>query len=352
MTLTPHPEQAPLAALTPWTCLVCGELGAADVVLNVLLFLPLGAALYRAGAGARGAVAAGAGLSLAIELLQAAVLAGRDGTLSDVVTNTAGAAAGAVIAMAWPRLVRPGPALARRLASLGVLVWGGLLAGSDLALRPTAPGGPLRVSWAPERPGRATFGGTVIGARASGSPLVPGSPPPAALLRDVAGGVATITLSVRPGPPTTSAAPVLDVTDEAERALIGFARSGDALAFTVWTGAARARFRGATVQLDGAFHGLPQDSVVSFAAEVTRRRVRLERLRPAPLHVERRLAAEQGWRLLLPARGGLPDALASIAWLGVPAILILYWASIAVSRARASPGRTGPDSSPIPRGRV
>jgi hypothetical protein len=37
-TLQPAPEMADRAARTPVSCLVCGELGGIDVVLNLLLF--------------------------------------------------------------------------------------------------------------------------------------------------------------------------------------------------------------------------------------------------------------------------------------------------------------------------
>ena len=44
-TLTPTAGSGRSGARTPPWCLVCGELGAVDVLLNVALFVPLGAAL-------------------------------------------------------------------------------------------------------------------------------------------------------------------------------------------------------------------------------------------------------------------------------------------------------------------
>ena len=40
-TLTPNPRQAAASAATPLLCIVCGEGGGTDVLLNLLLFTPL-----------------------------------------------------------------------------------------------------------------------------------------------------------------------------------------------------------------------------------------------------------------------------------------------------------------------
>lgn len=82
----------------------------ADVILNVGAFAPLGWLLARGMAGGATSVAArvlivGAlcgGLSLGIETLQF-FLTSRYSSLIDVVTNTLGAVAGAVLAHRWSR---------------------------------------------------------------------------------------------------------------------------------------------------------------------------------------------------------------------------------------------------------
>ena len=117
LTLEPRPRQAPLSAATPWHCLVCGQLGRVDVILNVALFLPLGFTLFRLGFGPLRSALVGLGISGLVELLQAFVVAGRDPSLSDLLTNTLGAGLGAMLAQAFPRLVRPEPRLAGRLAA-------------------------------------------------------------------------------------------------------------------------------------------------------------------------------------------------------------------------------------------
>ena len=52
-TLIPAPERALAVAATPFLCLVCGEQGSVDVVLNVLLFIPFALGLRWSGVGIR-----------------------------------------------------------------------------------------------------------------------------------------------------------------------------------------------------------------------------------------------------------------------------------------------------------
>lgn len=69
-----------------------------EKALNVVLFVPVGAvvALLRPGWPVLGVAVAGFAASLSLEGVQAFLLAGRDGSLADVATNTAGALIGAV----------------------------------------------------------------------------------------------------------------------------------------------------------------------------------------------------------------------------------------------------------------
>lgn len=83
-----------------------------DVVINLLLYMPLGAVACLAwlprlrAAAAAAATAFGFALSLAMELLQNYV-PGRTTSLSDLVTNTIGAAAGACLALALAPTIIP-----------------------------------------------------------------------------------------------------------------------------------------------------------------------------------------------------------------------------------------------------
>lgn len=76
-------------------------------VLNVVLFMPFGAALYVNRRLLLTAATLGFCLSLTVELLQRFVIPGRQGEVQDLLTNTIGAIAGWVVASA---LIKTRPA--------------------------------------------------------------------------------------------------------------------------------------------------------------------------------------------------------------------------------------------------
>ncbi len=83
-----------------------GQRSLTDTVLNVLLFVPFGSLVLGLWPSSRwwAVVVAGAGLSALIELSQLWVFTWRGAQLSDLVTNTAGAALGFVLAALVLRL--------------------------------------------------------------------------------------------------------------------------------------------------------------------------------------------------------------------------------------------------------
>jgi VanZ family protein len=78
----PHPNP-------PFWCLWCGRHVLLDLTLNVLLFMPLGAALRMRGAALRRAALTGFAISTAVEVAQYWV-PGREPSARDIAANTAG----------------------------------------------------------------------------------------------------------------------------------------------------------------------------------------------------------------------------------------------------------------------
>jgi VanZ like family len=171
LTLGPSPEQTPYSSLTPLLCLVCGPHGGADVLLNTLLFAPMATGLRLLGWPWRRVVATAALLSLSIELLQYYVVPGRDASLSDLLTNTAGAAIAAGFAPHLERIVLPDRVRARHLVLGGIALWLGLLTISAFAMMPWVPSGTLRNDCTRSEGKPEIFTGTVRSVRLNGIPL-------------------------------------------------------------------------------------------------------------------------------------------------------------------------------------
>jgi glycopeptide antibiotics resistance protein len=95
VTLTPRAEYT--APRFDWR-LTSNPRDLAEALLNVVLFLPFGAALRWLRLRLPWAILLGFLLSLAVELLQRFVIPGREGELQDLVANTAGAFLGWLLA--------------------------------------------------------------------------------------------------------------------------------------------------------------------------------------------------------------------------------------------------------------
>jgi hypothetical protein len=123
LTLYPTPQGAESARQTPLLCLVCGDNGGTDVILNLLLFIPFATGLRLAGWRWWQVTLTCTAVSFGVELSQYLWIPGRDASLSDLLTNTTG---GSIAAAAAPLLrvsLAPPPREARRLVLLGVAAW-------------------------------------------------------------------------------------------------------------------------------------------------------------------------------------------------------------------------------------
>jgi hypothetical protein len=183
-TLTPVRDVRGLAAATPLLCLACGDNGGADVVANLLLFLPLAVGLRLSGRS-WGRTVLGCGLlSFTVELLQYRVVSGRDSSLSDLLTNTTSAAIGATLAGIMPRMVAPRPREAAVFFASGSALLLCFLGASAWLLGPSVPDRPLSSSWAHIAPGFDVFTGGIEAVHLDGAPMPPdGTPADSAPLR-------------------------------------------------------------------------------------------------------------------------------------------------------------------------
>ncbi|MES1259516.1 MAG: VanZ family protein [Gemmatimonadota bacterium] len=179
-TLQSNPGAAIAVARLPWYCVVCGDGGAADVALNILLFAPLGFILAALRWRKWGAVLFALLLSISIEVFQSKMLIGRDACVGDVLSNTTGALAGWLGYFGMSALARPSLQFARAGTALLLAVTTGLWFASGAALQPSLTNDAQWVGQ-PTAPGRGPqpFPGTMLSATFDGIEMIEGEVPQA-----------------------------------------------------------------------------------------------------------------------------------------------------------------------------
>ena len=131
------PDQAADIARLPWYCVVCGDSGIADVVLNILLFLPLGVMLRALGWSLKRTFAVALAISIGIEVFQGMLLVGRDACVGDVLSNTLGGTLGWFGFAGLTRLARPTSVFARFGSIATVAVMASLWIATGAGLQPS-----------------------------------------------------------------------------------------------------------------------------------------------------------------------------------------------------------------------
>ncbi len=315
LTLVPDPRQLQAAAATPWYCLLCGDEGLVDVLLNVALFVPFGFALGLMRTRPAYAWFAGLAISMAIELVQAKLVIGRDPSLSDVLTNSSGAWLGAWIGLAAPRLWRPGVARARQLTLASALAWLAMLAFTGTALQQDSPhAAASRLVQAPDRPLQARFDGDILDARVDWA--TPG-------LR--------LAARVRTAGLTERFAPILEIEDGHRFPAARLGQLGQKPTYSSRLRATDLLLRTPTVRIYGGvippapvaaiIEGGQRGATIWTAATINGHRQRAELA----------LTPGAGWMLLLPL--GYPfdrySRWTSAVWLAVPLLLVGFWAGAA-----------------------
>ena len=134
---TLRPQTGELAR--SWSfALLSGDEGPAEVLQNTILFVPLGIALALSHWRALRCIAAGALLSLAVEVTQQ-WLPGRDPSVGDLVFNTLGTAVGVVLVRTAPSWLNPPPARAAWLSLASAVLAATVWLGTGRLLQPMLP---------------------------------------------------------------------------------------------------------------------------------------------------------------------------------------------------------------------
>ena len=179
-TLTPAGQDALVGG--GFFCLSCGAAPVANLLRNILLFLPLGFFSFGVWQSLGASVLLGAALTGAVESAQM-VIPGRNPLLVDLLANTTGAFLGAVAAKSLPFWLQPREPT-RRGGSTRSWAFGGILAAAALVaaapgwlLAPDPPDSALWVHWNHHVPPFGPYPGAVLEAHMGELPLEPGRVP-------------------------------------------------------------------------------------------------------------------------------------------------------------------------------
>lgn len=321
-------------------CLICGSLGGVDAVLNVLLFVPLGIALALAQVRGRTAVGAMSLFSVCIELMQATVIAGRFGTLADVITNSLGGLLGFLAGTHGLRLLRPSPIAARFLALGWMILW---TAGQGVVAYALIPVTTDDAYFArirrPHRDTGTQFPGTVHDARIGPARLrngpVDGSDQVRALYASQRGIPFIATVSA--AGPTAERVEIVIVGGE-NGGIASFEQSGRDLIYGARTGADQLHLRPLWFRIPEAFPGVPDSGAarqMRLHAQYGRSTVTLQvddGMRQQTRRLVHRLS--YGWVLVNPMNvfldGTFDETIVGALWMVVLLLPAGYWGVLAL----------------------
>lgn len=272
---------------------------ASDVILNIILFVPLGIGLGLTGLRP-GAAALIAGLgSGAIELAQLLVVPGRFASVHDIITNTSGAAIGTVLVAGWASRERWWRTLSPWVAGAVIAIW----AGAGFLLRPSFPGNRWYAQWAHDFERTESFRGRVLSLSMQGMPLADGLIGDTRTVRDRARGADTIRheTTVETGPPTGGRAQIVAVVAGPRGEIASMWEDGTAVMARQRLSLSDAGLRTPWIRLENALPARGGDTV-RIEVEMTRRGMRLSVRTAAGVNDTRlALTPDLFWSAFLPA---------------------------------------------------
>jgi hypothetical protein len=324
---------------------MCGTFGTADFIANVILFVPLGAAMRLAGVRRRKAWLITLGLAIGIETAQDWFVSGRESSLSDLISNPLGGALGIALADCRRLLIAPGARLATwmaRAAALGLVAFTVCIAWTlHLSIPRT---GAYWTQVGSTLPQFVPFEGPILAATIDGHPVLNGrvdSATTAAIRAALRSSIATVEARAVPQASSDRLAPLITIYDQwkDEILVLGCRRGGVVF---------RARTRTETLRVHPVSFETVDGCAVGDTTTITAQplghggRVQLG----ATQHGRRTISTIGtgvwlGWRLLVPDDGWWSDLapLFTFLWMAMLFAPIAYWSARADrERAGASGG--------------
>jgi VanZ like family len=245
------------------SCLICGQRGIADAIVNVILFAPLGVGLTLLGLPRRRALLLGALGSCSVELLQI-VIPGRDPSIYDVLCNSLGVGAGIAVVLLIPILAglkAPRSAWFSLAASLcppfAVVLTGTLVS-------PSFPHTMYWGQWTPDFEALEWYRGRVVSARIGDREIPPTRIADSEWVRQALIANKPIDVEVIAGPPVEGLAPIFSIADQYRRGIVLVGADIDDLVFRYSTGAAFFRLDQPYVRLVGGMNGIEPGSRITL----------------------------------------------------------------------------------------
>jgi VanZ like protein len=262
LTLRPGGVSFHQLPVTPPQCLFCGARGSADAVLNILMFVPLG--LIAGGTRKDILRAAGAGLvfSSSIEFAQL-FLPGRYASVSDLLGNSAGAAAGAALLAVFRGSVAGTVKSGAYWAGLGVAA---VFFQAGVLMKPAPTDADYWVGWTPDLSWMPQYDGQVLSAKLNGRSLPPYHPDRAGPHRDLLKDEWTLQGTIVLGSLSRSVSPILSIYDDHQREIVLLGVQRTDLVFRERTIAARLGFDTPDVRVPGVLASLAVSDTVGVAA--------------------------------------------------------------------------------------
>jgi hypothetical protein len=166
--LTLYPD--PNTTTSGWNCIFCGSRATADVILNLILFAPLGAGLGLARVRTKRLMATALMISGTVEALQL-VIPGRDASVGDLISNAAGCWIGYALACSAPSWLAPKRGMGRWLSLAASLVIALTVITTGMMLQPSLTNSPYYGQWTPHLEHLDWYRGRVLEATVGGDPV-------------------------------------------------------------------------------------------------------------------------------------------------------------------------------------
>ena len=323
-----------LATLTPFPgarqpdfvgCIVCGVRGAADAIVNLILFLPLGAALLMNGRVGLRAVGMAGILSAGIELAQI-LIPGRDPSLGDVCFNTLGAAVGQVTAYLLARWALPPNRTAARLSVAAACGAAAMIGLTGWLLSPALPLADFRAWYTADRADLEFYRGRVLSTSLGSIPFGPADLPNPVEVRRLLLAGAPLRIVAVAGPRVRGLGPLFVIEAEWGDELFLIGPDRDDLALRYRTRATTLRLDQPDLRLRHAFAGVAAGDTLRIESSRNRDGYCLEMNQRRACRLG--FTSGSGWALLLYPRHFPPllQLLLSAAWVAGIALPVGFWA--------------------------